>query len=307
MFVTMIRNIALNGLPGAGKTALSVALSYDQDIRQHFPDGILWAGLGPTPQIAVHLKRWGKLLMLSAETIARLKEPRDWMFALYEHIGQRSFLIVLDDTWQARDAFDLRIGGPNCAHIMTTRFPTLSMAFSFEDALTVEELNEDDSLTLLTLLAPHVMDTQEERIVELLPAFGGLPLALTLMGNYLRIQAYSQQPRRIQAAIERLSNASERLKMSESHMLSQEHTSLKENTPLSLESVIAVTDQQLSQSAPPACLGDRPRSTGHSSSCLWCRTYTAIPPLSRCESEHHQSLAVGVSSTHKRKGALALP
>lgn len=38
---------ALNGLPGVGKTALSIALAHDPKIREHFHDGILWVGLEP--------------------------------------------------------------------------------------------------------------------------------------------------------------------------------------------------------------------------------------------------------------------
>jgi transcriptional regulator with XRE-family HTH domain len=45
---------ALNGLPGVGKTALSIALAHDTAIQEHFRDGILWAGLGPQPNIAGH-------------------------------------------------------------------------------------------------------------------------------------------------------------------------------------------------------------------------------------------------------------
>src|SRR5690348_6423136 len=33
---------ALNGLPGVGKTALSITLAHDPELRAHFKDGILW-------------------------------------------------------------------------------------------------------------------------------------------------------------------------------------------------------------------------------------------------------------------------
>src|SRR5579871_2528040 len=56
---------ALNGLPGIGKTALSITLAHDSDIRKHFRDGILWAGLGPQPNIPAILSHWGKLLGVS--------------------------------------------------------------------------------------------------------------------------------------------------------------------------------------------------------------------------------------------------
>jgi len=49
----------INGLPGVGKTALAVALTHDSKIRAYFREGILWAGLGPHPNISAVLNRWG--------------------------------------------------------------------------------------------------------------------------------------------------------------------------------------------------------------------------------------------------------
>ena len=43
--------IALSGLPGIGKTTLAVALTRDRQVQAHFCDGILWAGLGPRPNV----------------------------------------------------------------------------------------------------------------------------------------------------------------------------------------------------------------------------------------------------------------
>ncbi|GCE24110.1 helix-turn-helix domain-containing protein [Dictyobacter kobayashii] len=51
-------NVALYGLPGSGKTALAIALAYDQGLRANFSDGILWVGLGPLPNIPFQLSRW---------------------------------------------------------------------------------------------------------------------------------------------------------------------------------------------------------------------------------------------------------
>lgn len=251
---------ALNGLPGVGKTALSIALAHDPAIRAHFRDGILWAGLGPHPNIPAHLSRWGTLLGISATELAAMTaltngttpaSTETWARALHAAIGTRSLLVVIDDAWLLEEALACQIGGPNCAHLVTTRFPTIAAHISIDGATVIPELGKNESMTLLRLLAPGVIDREEQKAADLVQAVGGLPLALTLMGNYLRKQGYSGQPRRIRAALQHLSHAEQRLQLTEAHAPVESHPSLSPEISLSLQSVIAVTDQQL---------GTQPRS-----------------------------------------------
>ena len=243
---------ALNGLPGVGKTALSIAIAHDPEIRTHFRDGVLWAALGPNPNMPGLLSRWGTLLGVSANQMATLNNYEAWARALRSAIGSRTMLLVIDDAWELEEALTFKVGGPNCAHLVTTRFPYIASHISIEGATLIHELNEDESMNLLRLLAPQVVERETEKAHDLIHAVGGLPLALTLMGNYLRKQAYSGQSRRIVAALQRLSNVEERLNISEPHAPVETHPSLPIETPLSLQSVIAVTDQQLSEEASSA-------------------------------------------------------
>ncbi|HEU5229236.1 MAG TPA: tetratricopeptide repeat protein [Ktedonobacteraceae bacterium] len=243
---------ALNGLPGVGKTALSIAIAHDLEIRAHFRDGVLWAALGPNPNMPGLLSRWGTLLGVSANQMATLNNHEAWARALRTAIGSRAMLLVIDDAWQLEEALTFKVGGPNCAHLVTTRFPYIASHISIEGATLIHELNEEESMSLLRLLAPQAVESEAEKAHDLVHAVGGLPLALTLMGNYLRKQAYSGQSRRIVAALQRLSNVEERLNISEPHAPVETHPSLPIETPLSLQSVIAVTDQQLSAEASAA-------------------------------------------------------
>jgi tetratricopeptide (TPR) repeat protein/transcriptional regulator with XRE-family HTH domain len=238
---------ALNGLPGVGKTALAIELAHDHEIRAHFHDGILWAALGPEPNMLGLLSRWGTLLGISSTEIASLSDSEAWAIALRRAIGSRYMLLVIDDAWWVEDALTLKVGGPNCAHLVTTRFPNIATAVAADGATAIQELGEDESMILLRLLAPRVVDREEQKAYDLVHAVGGLPLALTLMGNYLRMQAYSGQARRIDTALQRLSNAEERLQISEPRGPVERHPSLPADTPLSLQSVFAVTDQQLDE------------------------------------------------------------
>src|SRR5438045_1572572 len=63
---------------------------------------------------------------------------------------------------------------------------------------------------------------------------------------------YTGQERRIDAALTRLSDAEERLHIGEPHGLVDRHTSLPLDTPISLKSIIAVSDHHLSQKASAA-------------------------------------------------------
>lgn len=237
---------ALNGLPGVGKTALAVALARDPQVRQWFPDGVLWAGLGPQPNILGTLARWGTLLGLPEERIARLTSLEEWGLALRSALGERRLLIVIDDAWRIEDALALRVGGVVCAYLLTTRRGDLAAHFAGE-SLTLRELSEEDGLKLLSLLAPLAVRNEPVEARALVQAVGGLPLAIALIGRYLHLQARTGQPRRLRAAIERLRTSEERLRLSEPQTPPERYTGLPQDTPLSLHAVIGTSVSLLSE------------------------------------------------------------
>jgi tetratricopeptide (TPR) repeat protein/transcriptional regulator with XRE-family HTH domain len=245
---------ALNGLPGVGKTALTIRLAHDETIHAHFTDGILWAGLGPRPNIPGLLNHWGQLLGVSATQVAEPKRSEDWARALRTAIGSRKMLLVIDDAWDVTQALIFKIGGSNCAHLVTTRFPIIASQISIENAIVLHELDDEQGLRLLRHLAPQVVLLAQQQTQELVHSVGGLPLALTLMGNYLRKQAYTNQPRRINAALTRLNDARMRLDIDEPNVPVESHPSLPHESKLSLDSIISVTIKFLSDPQASAAL-----------------------------------------------------
>ncbi len=237
--------VGLNGLPGVGKTTVAVQLVHDKEVRAWFRGGILWAGLGPKPQITAHLSRWANFLGVDATALQQNNN------VLAEHIraaiGMRRMLLVIDDAWTLEDVLALSVGGPNCACLLTTRLPPL--AFASHEAITIPELDEEESIALLVRLASDEVTNEPSILQSLVHSVGGLPLALTLMGNYLRVQTYNKQPRRLHMALQRLSDEKERLHLSKPLGVLDQHTGLTYNTPLSLQSVIAISDQHLSEKA----------------------------------------------------------
>src|SRR5262249_51570716 len=148
---------ALNGLPGVGKTSLAIAVVYDPEIRTYFSDGVLWASVGPTPHLAGLLSRWAGLFGISETQFAELDEDQR-RAQLRKAIGTRSMLIVLDDVWKLEDALALRVGGHNCAYLLTTRFPVVATHLSVGNAMNILELDEEQSIHLLRVLASDVVE-----------------------------------------------------------------------------------------------------------------------------------------------------
>lgn len=241
--------LALHGLPGVGKTVLLIALAHDPEVQAYFQDGILWAGLGYNPNVTALLSRWGKMLGVPDIEASKLARPADWAQSIHTAIGTRRLLLIIDDAWEIEEAFTFQLGGPNCAHLLTTRSAEIALQFSSDGTTTVPELNEDDGVALLARLAPEIVNDSVEKARSLVRSVGGLPLALTLMGKYLRRQAYSGQRRRVQRALDRLSYVEERLRLTMPIAPAEASRNLPAGVPLSLQTAISISDQQLSQIA----------------------------------------------------------
>ncbi len=241
--------VVLYGLPGSGKTALAVALAHDPEIRQRFSDGVLWAGLGRQPHLQGLFSHWGALLKIDASITETLKSTEAWISVLHNFIGPRNILIVVDDVWQIEDVRGVQSGGPNCAYVLTTRLASIATAFAADHALLVPELLEGDGLRLLAQFAPTVLKDEQLSAQQLVRSVGGLPLALTLIGKYLRTQTTNGRPQRLRTALDNLQNVEYRLYLSSPTAPGEQPVSLPDDLPVSLQSVIAVSDQQLQEPA----------------------------------------------------------
>ena len=244
-----LSSIVLSGIPGVGKTTLAVALADDSVVLDYFRNGVLWAGLGPRPNLEGLLSRWGTLLGVASSEGRKHTTSDDWARSIRAIISERRILLVIDDAWEIEDALALKVGGPNTAYILTTRFPQIAVQFAPDGATTLEELTSEDSVSLLARLAPEVIAQEPQSAQALASSVGGLPLALTLIGKYLRAQSYGGQPRRIRAAIERLRDTESRLRLSEPQALLERSPGLSKDASISLQAVILISDQHLDEQA----------------------------------------------------------
>jgi tetratricopeptide (TPR) repeat protein len=235
------RRIALHGLPGVGKTALAIALAHNAQIRARFSDGVLWAGLGLQAHLLAEFRRWGTVLDVSLPEAATPSLQATWRETLREALEERRLLLVIDDAWQGDVVKALDIGGPACACVLTTRFERIAANFAGEHAFLIPELEDVAGVEVLTRFAPELIEHEREIVWDLVRAVGGLPLALTLMSKYLGGQAFTQQPRRLRAALAHLQNTNQRLQLQMPQGAFEGSPSLAERAEVSIESVIALS------------------------------------------------------------------
>ena len=237
------KSIALTGLPGIGKTTLAVMLASHPTIQQHFSDGILWATLGRQPQIMTLFSRWGTFLEIAPVEMSDFTTIDAWQRTLRDHIGSRRMLLILDDAWEIDDASPFYLNGHRCAHVLTTKFPTIAHTFALNDVYTIPEFERAESMALLKHFIPDACETFPHEINELIQQVGGLPLALTLIGRHLLVHTYTGPRRRVyQHLLQLIEYADKRLSV---HYPSQDKN-IPSGSSYSLQAAIAMSCDILS-------------------------------------------------------------
>jgi hypothetical protein len=176
-------DVAVEGLPGVGKTSLAVALTRHPGVRRRFRDGILWASLGPNAEVGGALVRWTDALGVNR---SELDSDAQCAQTVRDAISDRQILLVIDDVWDADAAETMRCGGPNCAHLLTTRDKAIARTFAgVPRARNLPTLDSERSAELLRTLSPEAWNADPDAARSLLVAAAGLPLTIRLIGGYL--------------------------------------------------------------------------------------------------------------------------
>jgi hypothetical protein len=200
------RTIALVGTAGVGKNAITAALARDVQLTAHFHDGTLHAGLGQFGEPNHWLIHWADQLGIDrADWVG--KSLAEQTRRLQMAVTDRKLMIVIDDVWNADHAQALMIGGTNAAHIITTQSPLIAHMLAGADAIKVPELDVPHSLMLLQQHVSSEMllqaglrldDVERSAVFHLC---GGLPKALSLLGNHLRWLIHSGQHARLRSLL----------------------------------------------------------------------------------------------------------
>lgn len=171
----------LHGMGGIGKSVLARALCDDPDVQAAFPDGILWATLGQTPDLTARLREWietlGGIVGQTAPTLDQLRNT------LAEALRDRACLLIVDDAWRKAHLEPFCAGGSSCRRLITTRDAALAEGLD-AGVYPVPVMAPDQAVVLLEEWAGAEVEAKVK--AEIVKQLGYLPLAVRLAGAQLR-------------------------------------------------------------------------------------------------------------------------
>lgn len=186
-----VRPVVLVGIGGVGKTTIATAFGRQNELSSYFPDGILWAELGPDTFANRNRPRellndWGRALGIDLrperdETACRTR--------LTEILYERRVLLIVDDVWKAASGLFFRVDGPNCRMLFTTREEEVARILGPGRLLLVKALSPEASLAMLDVFVHEVVVGNRKAAEQLCEGLRFLPLALKLAGQFLALEA----------------------------------------------------------------------------------------------------------------------
>jgi DNA-binding SARP family transcriptional activator len=179
----------IQGWPGVGKSTTVAALVHNPDIGRAFPDGVLWASLGATPDLLAEILPWADALKLNDP--GKTPNLEEIITRLTAVLRDKRMLLIVDDVWQVEHAAPFKVGGRNCALIITSRLNDVAQALAPtpHDVYRLPVLSEEKALNLLGVLSPETLTDHPEEARELMRDLEGLPLAIQVAGRLLYNEA----------------------------------------------------------------------------------------------------------------------
>jgi hypothetical protein len=175
---------ALHGMGGIGKSVAARALCDDVKVQAAFPDGILWATLGQTPDLVSEMRKW--VQALGGAITEYVPKVDGLKAALAKLLKDRACLLILDDVWQYTHAEAFRVGGSHCCLLLTTRDAEIAHELGVR-VQPVPVMTEEEAIILLDEWADGQLNEVDVALKrQIVKRVGYLPLAVKLAGAQLR-------------------------------------------------------------------------------------------------------------------------
>ncbi|MBI1918931.1 MAG: TIR domain-containing protein [Planctomycetes bacterium] len=179
------RRVIVKGVPGVGKSAILGRIAYDPEVRGVFPE-VLTLVMGERPEPHDLLNMWWQRLNPGDTT--RLS-PAKAQQKIRDVLSERKMLMIIDDVWDMihLNPF-LRLNVPGCVTLISTRKDEIASGArnTPADEFQLPPLSPEGALELLQELAATAVENHPSKCEELLRAYGYLPLAIHVAGNYLQ-------------------------------------------------------------------------------------------------------------------------
>ena len=176
--------VGVQGMGGIGKSVLAAALARNRQVREGYPDGVVWIACGQNLTGDDLLKRQRDLArhLGGDDTFASVEQGKG---VLRQLLAAKAVLLVLDDVWRAADAQPFDVIGPRCRMLVTTRDKGILDALHGE-LVPVSLFTKREALQLLAdtvNVAPAALPAEAHEVMR---ECGCLPLALALCGGMAR-------------------------------------------------------------------------------------------------------------------------
>jgi DNA-binding SARP family transcriptional activator/tetratricopeptide (TPR) repeat protein len=179
--------VALDGLPGVGKTTL--AKQWARLRHKRFPDGVLCVdmfGYSDLPLAEPHAVMGTFLAELGVGT-SQIPNGTTERAALLRHtLSTRDVLVILDNVRDSAHARPLLAAMPNCRTLITSRRQLTGIVYrDGVHRLAVPALPADDAAGLLEKRVGGRVAEEPTAIAKLVELCDGLPLALRIAGEHI--------------------------------------------------------------------------------------------------------------------------
>ncbi|MBW7883210.1 MAG: hypothetical protein H3C34_11355 [Caldilineaceae bacterium] len=193
--------VAVVGMGGVGKTTLAALVA--NRLREHFPDGVLWARVATDDPLDI-LQSWA---LAYDRDVSKISSPEARAAAMRSMLSGKRALIVLDDVVAGRPIDLLLPGVSTCPVLITTR-DRAEVAVYTTDVIELRELPVAESVRMLTdVLGADVVAAEQDAAEELCQLLGCLPLAVEIAAQRI----FSSPRRSLARMVRSLRTAGDRL------------------------------------------------------------------------------------------------